>query len=57
MWRWTVCIDPLLSLWQLSPKKTWEGFIGGFFATVLFGLLVSSHQGACLTLPRVTVKL
>ncbi|XP_036177768.1 phosphatidate cytidylyltransferase 2 isoform X2 [Myotis myotis] len=24
---------------KLSPKKTWEGFIGGFFATVLFGLL------------------
>ncbi|GAB1286933.1 Phosphatidate cytidylyltransferase 2 [Apodemus speciosus] len=26
---------------KLSPKKTWEGFIGGFFATVLFGLLLS----------------
>ncbi|XP_049540777.1 phosphatidate cytidylyltransferase, photoreceptor-specific [Anopheles darlingi] len=26
---------------QLSPKKTWEGFIGGGFATVIFGLLVS----------------
>ncbi|PNJ14094.1 phosphatidate cytidylyltransferase 2 isoform X3 [Pongo abelii] len=24
---------------KLSPKKTWEGFIGGFFATVVFGLL------------------
>jgi len=23
---------------KLSPKKTWEGFIGGGFATVLFGL-------------------
>ncbi|OXB56945.1 hypothetical protein ASZ78_005395 [Callipepla squamata] len=35
-----------LSFWQLSPKKTWEGFIGGFFATVLFGLLVSSSHAA-----------
>eukprot|EP00924_Labyrinthula_sp_SR-Ha-C_P014076 maker-scaffold_56-snap-gene-1.77-mRNA-1 protein AED:0.02 eAED:0.02 QI:423/1/1/1/1/1/2/87/398 len=22
---------------QLSPKKTWEGFIGGFFSTLVFG--------------------
>lgn len=26
---------------QLSPKKTWEGFIGGFFSTVVFGFIVS----------------
>lgn len=26
---------------QLSPKKTWEGFIGGYFGTVVFGFLVS----------------
>uniref|UniRef100_A0A8W7Q403 Phosphatidate cytidylyltransferase n=1 Tax=Anopheles coluzzii TaxID=1518534 RepID=A0A8W7Q403_ANOCL len=26
---------------QLSPKKTWEGFIGGGFATVIFGLIAS----------------
>lgn len=26
---------------QLSPKKTWEGFIGGAFSTVIFGILVS----------------
>ena len=26
---------------KLSPKKTWEGFIGGAFATVIWGLLVS----------------
>ncbi|XP_055620635.1 phosphatidate cytidylyltransferase, photoreceptor-specific [Toxorhynchites rutilus septentrionalis] len=26
---------------KLSPKKTWEGFIGGGFATVVFGLLFS----------------
>lgn len=26
---------------KLSPKKTWEGFIGGGFATILFGFLVS----------------
>uniref|UniRef100_A0A7E4ZX74 Phosphatidate cytidylyltransferase n=1 Tax=Panagrellus redivivus TaxID=6233 RepID=A0A7E4ZX74_PANRE len=26
---------------KLSPKKTWEGFIGGAFSTVVFGLLLS----------------
>ncbi|XP_071455450.1 phosphatidate cytidylyltransferase, photoreceptor-specific [Hetaerina americana] len=26
---------------QLSPKKTWEGFIGGGFSTVIFGLMMS----------------
>lgn len=26
---------------QLSPKKTWEGFIGGGFATVIFGVIFS----------------
>lgn len=26
---------------KLSPKKTWEGFIGGGFATVLFGIILS----------------
>jgi len=26
---------------KLSPKKTWEGFIGGGFATVIFGLVAS----------------
>lgn len=31
-----------IGLLQLSPKKTWEGFIGGFFATVVFGILVRS---------------
>ncbi|MGH0169522.1 UNVERIFIED_CONTAM: hypothetical protein FKN15_073520 [Acipenser sinensis] len=24
---------------KLSPKKTWEGFIGGFFSTVMFGFI------------------
>ncbi|CAM2112697.1 unnamed protein product [Caretta caretta] len=24
---------------KLSPKKTWEGFIGGFFSTVAFGFI------------------
>jgi phosphatidate cytidylyltransferase len=27
---------------KLSPKKTWEGFIGGAFSTVLFGYIISS---------------
>nr|SVE75702.1 EOG090X04NQ [Daphnia hispanica] len=26
---------------KLSPKKTWEGFVGGGFATVIFGLMIS----------------
>lgn len=29
---------------QLSPKKTWEGFIGGFFSTIVFGILVTNVQ-------------
>ncbi|NXF27539.1 CDS2 cytidylyltransferase, partial [Rhodinocichla rosea] len=37
----------------LSPKKTWEGFIGGFFSTVLFGLLLSYVMSGyrCFTCP------
>ncbi|XP_055388263.1 phosphatidate cytidylyltransferase, photoreceptor-specific-like [Condylostylus longicornis] len=27
---------------QLSPKKTWEGFIGGGFATIIFGVIIST---------------
>lgn len=27
---------------QVSPKKTWEGFIGGGVATVICGIVVSS---------------
>ncbi|XP_072570557.1 phosphatidate cytidylyltransferase 1-like [Paramormyrops kingsleyae] len=26
---------------KLSPKKTWEGFIGGFFGTLVFGFIFS----------------
>ena len=26
---------------KISPKKTWEGFIGGAFSTVIFGVVVS----------------
>lgn len=26
---------------KLSPKKTWEGFIGGAFSTIIFGLIIS----------------
>lgn len=26
---------------KLSPKKTWEGFIGGGIATVILGMIVS----------------
>ena len=28
---------------KLSPKKTWEGYLGGGVATVLMGLLVRSR--------------
>lgn len=30
------------SLIQLSPKKTWEGFIGAFFSTIVFGFLFAN---------------
>uniref|UniRef100_A0A671KY04 Phosphatidate cytidylyltransferase n=1 Tax=Sinocyclocheilus anshuiensis TaxID=1608454 RepID=A0A671KY04_9TELE len=26
---------------KLSPKKMWEGFIGGFFSTIVFGIILS----------------
>ena len=26
---------------KLSPKKTWEGFLGAFVSTVIFGICVS----------------
>lgn len=32
---------------KLSPKKTWEGFIGGGVATVIFGLIVSQFHYKC----------
>ena len=25
---------------RLSPKKTWEGFVGGAFSTILYGIAV-----------------
>uniref|UniRef100_A0A7N6C2E4 Phosphatidate cytidylyltransferase n=1 Tax=Anabas testudineus TaxID=64144 RepID=A0A7N6C2E4_ANATE len=30
-----------LQFYMLSPKKTWEGFIGGFFSTIVFGIMLS----------------
>lgn len=30
-----------LQFYMLSPKKTWEGFIGGFFSTVIFGFIAA----------------
>ena len=30
------------SLIQLSPKKTWEGFIGAFFSTIAFGFVFAN---------------
>ena len=28
---------------RISPKKTWEGFIGGFFTTILWGFLFTNY--------------
>eukprot|EP00842_Homolaphlyctis_polyrhiza_P006816 jgi/Hompol1/723/HPOL_005395-RA len=28
---------------RLSPKKTWEGFLGGFFATFIFAFFISAQ--------------
>merc|ERR1712232_1204978 len=33
------------SLIQLSPKKTWEGFIGAFFSTIIFAYFFGSLLG------------
>lgn len=41
------CRSPYLTSFrspQLSPKKTWEGFVGGFFSTVVFGILVKASE-------------
>ena len=35
------CLTELISLFQLSPKKTMEGFIGGGVVTVFLGTLFS----------------
>lgn len=41
---------------KLSPKKTWEGFIGGGISTVLFGLILSycllHHPFFCVSIGR-----
>ncbi|XP_042003861.1 phosphatidate cytidylyltransferase 3-like [Salvia splendens] len=39
---------------KLSPKKTWEGFIGGSFATVLFAFMLANILGQFrwMTCPR-----
>lgn len=29
---------------KLSPKKTWEGFLGAFFSTVIFGFILSGFM-------------
>ena len=35
---------------KLSPKKTWEGFIGGAVATIAFGTAVSIHRSTGVSL-------
>lgn len=39
---------------KLSPKKTWEGFIGGGISTVIFGFLVS--RDFCLSFCNVIMN-
>lgn len=39
---------------KLSPKKTWEGFIGGAFSTVLFGIIVRLHKFKELLIPQMS---
>lgn len=33
---------------KLSPKKTWEGFIGAAFSTMLFGLIVTNPASSAI---------
>ena len=40
----------------LSPKKTWEGFIGGFVCTLLLSLLVHMHT-TCLPIEQPLTRL
>lgn len=35
------CLFGKTPLIKVSPRKTWEGFLGGFLMTVLFGFFVS----------------
>lgn len=41
---------------KLSPKKTVEGFVGGYFATVIFAVLVSTPFPCVISL-AITGKL
>eukprot|EP01096_Ripella_sp_DP13-Kostka_P017826 TRINITY_DN931_c0_g1_i1.p1 TRINITY_DN931_c0_g1~~TRINITY_DN931_c0_g1_i1.p1 ORF type:complete len:436 (+),score=197.10 TRINITY_DN931_c0_g1_i1:49-1308(+) len=42
---------------QLSPKKTWEGFIGAFFSTIAFSFLFAWYLGSYqyFTCPKISV--
>uniref|UniRef100_A0A7S3V3L3 Phosphatidate cytidylyltransferase n=1 Tax=Aplanochytrium stocchinoi TaxID=215587 RepID=A0A7S3V3L3_9STRA len=44
---------------RLSPKKTWEGFLGGMFATFFFGLLLSRFfsRFQLMTCPKMGFRL
>lgn len=37
------CLFGRTPLIRVSPRKTWEGFVGGFLATVMFGFFVLVH--------------
>lgn len=39
---WGKCLGRT-QLIELSPKKTWEGFIGGAFTTLAFGVIAACY--------------
>lgn len=42
------CMFGRTPLIKVSPRKTWEGFVGGFITTVIFGFFVRSYDGTIL---------
>uniref|UniRef100_A0A8C9ZQP8 Phosphatidate cytidylyltransferase n=1 Tax=Sander lucioperca TaxID=283035 RepID=A0A8C9ZQP8_SANLU len=51
MFGWThvtlLIVKMTLKSNYLSPKKTWEGFIGGLFSTIVFGIMLSYVMAGC----------
>lgn len=43
------CLFGKTPLIKVSPRKTWEGFLGGFLVTVIFGFFVP-HMPVALPL-------
>jgi len=54
IWGFFFGVHPLI---KLSPKKTWEGFIGAFFSTVIFAFIIGgllSHWDVFIC-PKTTI--